>query len=105
MEEVEEYCKAHGVQIHNRKLGCHPVWPETVPNARSRFVKRFLQYLRRAQVTGKNFVLVTHGDAVASTLTVMPPMEGKLVNKVSFCGFFVAASTDSRVPAETADAE
>jgi len=105
MEEVEEYCKAHGVQIHNRKLGCHPVWPETVPNARGRFVKRFLQYLHRARVTGKNFVLVTHGDAVASTLTVMPPMEAKLVNQVSFCGFFVAASSDLRAPAETADTD
>mmetsp|Transcript_31388 Transcript_31388/g.56869 ORF Transcript_31388/g.56869 Transcript_31388/m.56869 type:complete len:444 (-) Transcript_31388:121-1452(-) len=91
-EEIEAYCNHYGVQISSRKLGVHPVWPENIPNARNRFVRRFLQYLHRARVTRRNFVLVTHGDAVASALTVMPSLEGRLVNKVCFGGFFVATS-------------
>eukprot|EP00930_Biecheleria_cincta_P005943 TRINITY_DN106905_c0_g1_i1.p1 TRINITY_DN106905_c0_g1~~TRINITY_DN106905_c0_g1_i1.p1 ORF type:complete len:420 (+),score=63.47 TRINITY_DN106905_c0_g1_i1:3-1262(+) len=90
VEEIKSYCESQGVQIGSRRLGSWPSWPETVPSARLRFAKRFLQYLHRCQVTCRNFILVTHGDAVASALTTMPFLEGRPILKVHFGGFFFA---------------
>lgn len=93
VDEIISYCKSHGVEIGGRRLGSWPSWPETVPCARLRFVKRFLQYLRRAQVTCHNFILVTHGDAVASALNAMPSLEGRPILRVDYGGFFVAQTS------------
>lgn len=92
MEVLIRYCKAQGVNVHKRKLGRSPVWPETIHGARFRFLSRFLRYLHRSRTCNRNFVLVTHADAVAAALSAMPSMNGYMVQKVGYCGRFLAAS-------------
>lgn len=88
-EFLSEYCAQRNVKMRNKPVGKWPEWPETLYSGRVRFAKRYLRYLHRSLKTRRNFVLVTHADAVATALTVMPSTKDKYISKVEFCGFFV----------------
>ena len=45
-------------------MGKCPSWPESLPSARVRYAKRFLDHLRRARHIKKSCLLVTHGHMV-----------------------------------------
>eukprot|EP00931_Biecheleriopsis_adriatica_P120712 TRINITY_DN95812_c0_g1_i1.p1 TRINITY_DN95812_c0_g1~~TRINITY_DN95812_c0_g1_i1.p1 ORF type:complete len:397 (-),score=42.93 TRINITY_DN95812_c0_g1_i1:36-1226(-) len=61
-----------------KTAGSWPVWPESINSARQRFANRFLRYLNRSLGKCRNFVIVTHADAVAAALCVMPSMIGDI---------------------------
>jgi len=95
IEHIERYCRDCGVTLKLRRgreklLGSSPTWPETMPQARFRFVGRFLRYLRRSEVTQRSFVIVTHAEGVATALSAMPSMNNRAIESIEFGGFFVA---------------
>lgn len=87
-ESLADYCAQQGVKVRGRPVGQWPTWPETLRSARERFAKRYLRYLHRSLKAKRNFVLVTHADAVATALTLMPSSKDKFIEKVDFCGYF-----------------
>eukprot|EP00746_Dinoflagellata_sp_MGD_P016339 gnl/MRDRNA2_/MRDRNA2_136834_c0_seq1.p1 gnl/MRDRNA2_/MRDRNA2_136834_c0~~gnl/MRDRNA2_/MRDRNA2_136834_c0_seq1.p1 ORF type:complete len:617 (+),score=116.61 gnl/MRDRNA2_/MRDRNA2_136834_c0_seq1:157-2007(+) len=89
-EYLSNYCAQHDVKVRRRPIGKWPEWPEMLRNARARYANRYLKYVQRSLKVRRNFVLVTHGDAVAAALTVMPSSKDKYIEGVDFCGFFIA---------------
>jgi len=94
-EEAARYCAALGVELRTRVIGQWPKWPETLGTARVRYVRRFLQYLRRSEVTRRNFILVTHAHGVAAMLSTMPAMQARSIKHVDMAGYFVARAVSS----------
>lgn len=92
MQFTRAYCESRGVKLRLVGVGKWPAWPETIHMARGRLLKRFLQYLRRSAMARRSFVLVTHADGVAAALAAMPSTNGRVVEKVAYCGRFVAES-------------
>lgn len=95
IDQIVQYCRELGVRCMSRAIGEWPVWPEDLKSARRRYAHRFLEYLRRSAVTRRNFVIVTHGDAVGASLSVMPSQAGKRLEKVEFGGMFMASRSVS----------
>lgn len=102
IEEVLEFVqsKADGVVLHKEGnslefLGVAPDWPETLEEARIRFVCRIETYIERSTRLRRNFILVTHGDAVAATAAILlrscvNAVPGNTVTKVNYCGLVAA---------------
>lgn len=88
--QTQAYCAARGVKLRCLGIGAWPTWPESLQQARGRLLKRFLQYLERSVVARRSFVLVTHADGVAAALAAMPSLDGRVIERVSYCGHFVA---------------
>jgi len=98
-DDVRRYCQENGITIRTQVVGTWPRWGEHIGTARVRFVRRFLQYLHRSQRTGLSFALVTHGDGVAAMMSVMPAMQGRVIKRVDFAGYFLAhASVPTPLP-------
>jgi len=93
MEEVLAYCRANGVSCQPLAVGKRPTWPETVQDARRRFACRYLTYMHRSAKTQRNFLMVSHGDSVGATLSLMPPVAGQIVEKVEYGSAFLARRT------------
>lgn len=89
-QHAQLYCAQNGVHLRPNVVGHDPVWPETVGTARERFVRRYLKYLHRSLTARRNFIIVTHGDHVATGLSVLPAQAGTQVEKVEYCGCFLA---------------
>lgn len=89
-QHTQSYCAQNGVNLRPNAVGHHPIWPETVGAARERFVQRYLKYLHRGLTARRNFIIVTHGDQVATGLSVMPAQADTAVEKVDYCGCFLA---------------
>lgn len=73
-----------------RLMGKGPEWKESLQQARLRYVKRYLDYLRRARHTKKNCLLVTHGHMVQACASVLPANQHRKIVSVDYCGAAVA---------------
>ncbi|CAJ1352482.1 unnamed protein product [Effrenium voratum] len=73
-----------------RILGAPPSWPERLPQARTRYARRFLSYLRRSRLAQRSLVIVSHGHMVQSCLKVLPQTHDRDVARVSYCGGLMA---------------
>merc|ERR1712228_978237 len=51
-------------------FGKKPRWPETLEDAKQRYCVRIENYIEQSQKHQRNFILVTHADAVAAVLAV-----------------------------------
>jgi len=67
-------------------------WPEGIKEARQRYARRTVDYLRRARRTKRNSILVTHGHMVEACLRVFPATCMSNVSKVGFCGFVLGVT-------------
>lgn len=85
-----EYVRENGVVCGGEPVGRRPNWPETVQAACRRFNRRFMGYLAWSTRSRQNFVIVTHADAVASTLKNLPMVRCP-IGSISYCGFFVVS--------------
>lgn len=90
MDHTRAYCREMGVRCQPRAIGTWPRWPEDVRQGRRRFAARFLTYLNRGNTARRNFMIVTHGDCVGASLTMMPSQVGAVVQRVEFGGMFLA---------------
>lgn len=90
------YARSHGVQIVKKVCGKVPAWPETLRMARMRYASAFLGYLRRAELSKRNFVLVSHADCIASVLALIPSKAGRMVESVSPAASVLGSLTDHR---------
>ncbi|CAE8599324.1 unnamed protein product, partial [Polarella glacialis] len=84
VEHAARLCRSQGVNCVFRAIGRQPVWPETLKDARRRYVLRFLSFLQRGAVTRRNFLLVTHADCVGAVLGVLPDKTNFHVEKVDY---------------------
>eukprot|EP00435_Cladocopium_sp_Y103_P066390 s893_g28.t1 len=73
-----------------RLMGKGPEWKESLQQARLRYVKRYLDYLRRARHTKKSCMLVTHGHMVQACASVLPVNQHRKIISVDYCGAAVA---------------
>lgn len=89
-QRVKQYCASKRVNLRPKPVGRWPQWPEEVNQSRSRFVQRFLRYVHRSSTARRNFIIVTHADAVAAGLSVIPSCSNKRVEKVEYAGLFAA---------------
>jgi broad specificity phosphatase PhoE len=88
--ELQQHCIDHGAHLDARFIGTWPEWPETLSEARHRYARRFLTYLRRGTKTNRNFVMVTHADCVGVALSLMPTEANTRVESVDYGGLFKA---------------
>lgn len=91
VDQIVQYCRTLGVRCMAKAIGEWPKWPEDLKAARRRYANRFLEYLRRSTMSRRNFVLVTHGDAVGAVLSLMPSQANTCLEKVEFGGLFLAS--------------
>lgn len=76
-------------------FGQPPQWPESLEAARLRFISRTECFLSRSAKMRRNFILVSHGDAVAIVLQLLlrvreAAMPGEVVDFVDYCGYLCA---------------
>eukprot|EP00438_Fugacium_kawagutii_P014097 Skav211546 [mRNA] locus=scaffold871:34706:45873:- [translate_table: standard] len=90
LKESEASSNVHSALRAGRFMGKQPQWAETLQQARLRYVKRYLDYLRRSRHTKRNFLLVTHGHMVQACATVLPAGQHRKVVSVDYCGAAVA---------------
>eukprot|EP00747_Dinoflagellata_sp_TGD_P116529 gnl/TRDRNA2_/TRDRNA2_172401_c0_seq4.p1 gnl/TRDRNA2_/TRDRNA2_172401_c0~~gnl/TRDRNA2_/TRDRNA2_172401_c0_seq4.p1 ORF type:complete len:483 (+),score=47.68 gnl/TRDRNA2_/TRDRNA2_172401_c0_seq4:51-1499(+) len=83
-------CSQRGFEYQLHHVGQQPTWPEDLQDARRRYVNRFLHFLGRSVMARQNFVLVSHAECVAATLSIMPSHVDQRVVKVDNGGCFLA---------------
>lgn len=96
--ELREMCKALGLNVVNPVLddggfklfGKPPVWPETLEDAKRRYVIRIENYIQQSADTRQNFVLVTHADAVAAALQLFERGFAD-IESMEFCARLIAS--------------
>lgn len=93
VEAAWQFCNSRHVKYRPQLLGRPPGWPETIVQMRTRVLRCFLRYLRRGALAHRNFVIVTHADGVGAALAAMPSMQGRLIERVEFCGMFFASAS------------
>jgi len=81
---LARYARSHGVKIVKKPCGRAPEWPESLRKARERYATAFLTYIRRAEISRRNFVIVSHADCIASILALIPGKAGRMVESVSY---------------------
>eukprot|EP00429_Kryptoperidinium_foliaceum_P039613 CAMPEP_0176176672 /NCGR_PEP_ID=MMETSP0120_2-20121206/90492_1 /TAXON_ID=160619 /ORGANISM="Kryptoperidinium foliaceum, Strain CCMP 1326" /LENGTH=1030 /DNA_ID=CAMNT_0017514717 /DNA_START=86 /DNA_END=3175 /DNA_ORIENTATION=+ len=96
MDQIVQWCRSRGVKCMSKTIGKWPEWPEDLQAARRRYADRFLTFLQRSIVAKRNFVLVTHGDCVGATVTMMPSQGGSKLEKVEYGGMFLGKRKDQR---------
>lgn len=82
----------------SKVIGTWPTWPEDPRSARQRFANRFLTHLQRSMSSKRNFLLVTHADCVGAALSVMPSHADCVVEKIDYCGMFLARRLTGEAP-------
>mmetsp|Transcript_55033 Transcript_55033/g.98107 ORF Transcript_55033/g.98107 Transcript_55033/m.98107 type:complete len:638 (+) Transcript_55033:81-1994(+) len=100
LDRALDYCRENGVDCVGRAIGRHPVWPESLKDARRRFALRFLSFLQRGAKTRRNFILVTHADCVGSVLGIMPDKQDVRASKVEY-GATVLGSRPAKMQLKT----
>eukprot|EP00438_Fugacium_kawagutii_P009724 Skav210496 [mRNA] locus=scaffold601:206948:212341:+ [translate_table: standard] len=90
LAESEASSDLHSALKAGRFMGKQAKWAETLEQARLRYVKRYLDYLRRSRHTRRNFLLVTHGHMVQACATILPANQHRKVVSVDYCGTVVA---------------
>merc|ERR1719188_2161531 len=78
-------------------FGKTPVWPESLAQAKDRYVVRMETYIRKGAEEHQNIILVTHADAVAAAL-VMFERGGADVQNMGFCARVIATRTVKDTP-------
>lgn len=81
---LARYVRSQGVKIVKKPCGSAPEWPESLRKARERYATAFLTYIRRAEISRRNFVIVSHADCIASILALVPGKAGRMVESVSY---------------------
>lgn len=94
---IKSYAIDQGVTICSKIIGRQPVWPETLEDARLRFAKRFLKYVNRGIMARRNFLVISHADAVATFVSCLPGAP-EAIRSVEPCGFFTAQRRFSTTP-------
>lgn len=97
-QELKEMAKELKLKIVNPVLedgtiklfGKEPVWPETLEDAKNRYVVRMETYIRKSADEKRNMIIVTHADAVAAAL-VMFERGGADVQNMGFCARVIAS--------------
>jgi len=89
-----------GVKI----FGKPPQWPETLEDAKNRYVVRMETYIRKSAEEQQNMIIVTHADAVAAAL-VMFERGGADVQNMGFCARVIASRDvkDTKVKGATVE--
>jgi broad specificity phosphatase PhoE len=95
--ELADFADSLGMRLMNPELddggvklfGKPPIWPETLEDAKKRFVVRIETYIEQSAQTRQNFVLVTHADAVAAALELFERGYADIQN-MDFCARLVA---------------
>lgn len=98
--ELREMAEDLGLRLMNPELedggvklfGKPPNWPESLDDAKKRFVVRIETYIEQSAQTRQNFVLVTHADAVAAALEMFERGFADIQN-MDFCARLVAQRT------------
>merc|ERR1712060_654061 len=70
-------------------FGKPPVWPESLEDAKNRYIVRIETYIRQAMETRQNMIICTHADAVAAAM-VMFERGGADVQNMGFCARIIA---------------
>jgi len=70
-------------------FGKTPTWPESLEDAKNRYVVRMETYIRKSAEERQNMILVTHADAVAAAM-VMFERGGADVQSMGFCARLIA---------------
>lgn len=70
-------------------FGKPPQYPETLEKAKSRYIVRIETYINQSANTERNFVLVTHADAVAAALQMFQRGNADVQN-LDFCARIIA---------------
>jgi len=94
--ELPAMVRSLGLQIINpveegqvKLFGKEPGWPETLEDAKKRYIVRVETYIRKSMETKHNMILVTHADAVAAALTMFE-RGGADIQNMDFCARIVA---------------
>eukprot|EP00438_Fugacium_kawagutii_P032421 Skav234924 [mRNA] locus=scaffold840:964194:966398:+ [translate_table: standard] len=96
--------KCRGERIKaGRTLGKEPKWPETLKDARIRYAKRFLDYLKRSRHTKKSCIIVTHGHMLPVCASILPATHHLQVNGVDYAAALLATCRSTEEAMETAD--
>mmetsp|Transcript_64694 Transcript_64694/g.162806 ORF Transcript_64694/g.162806 Transcript_64694/m.162806 type:complete len:401 (+) Transcript_64694:111-1313(+) len=96
--ELSEMAKELKIKLLNNVLedgsikifGKQPSWPETLEDAKNRYVVRMETYIRKSAEDKSNMIIVTHADAVAAAL-VMFERGSADVQKMDFCARIIAS--------------
>merc|ERR1712066_215237 len=73
-------------------FGKPPQWPESLEDAKNRYIVRIETYIRQSMETKQNMIIVTHADAVAAALVIFE-RGGADVQNMGFCARIIAKRT------------
>lgn len=73
-------------------FGKPPIYPETLEDAKRRFVIRIETYINQSTESETNYILVTHADAVAASLEIFERGYADISN-MDFCARLIAKRT------------
>jgi broad specificity phosphatase PhoE len=98
--KLKELAKALGIRPLNPELedgslkifGKQPNWPESLEDAKNRYIVRIETYIRQSAEQQQNMIVVTHADAVGAAL-VMFERGGADVQSMGFCARVIVNRT------------
>ena len=93
-KSTKSLCQTQRVKA-GRAMGKKPRWPETLKDARVRYAKRFLDYLRRARRAKKSCILVTHGHMLQVCANILPATQHLKVGSVNYAAAILATCRQS----------
>ena len=93
-KSTKSLCQTQRVKA-GRAMGKKPHWPETLKDARVRYAKRFLDYLRRARSAKKSCILVTHGHMLQVCANILPATQHLKVGAVNYAAAVLATCRQS----------
>lgn len=107
-EELVEMAKSLKVKLLNPKLdgggvklfGKPPRYPESLEDAKARYIVRVETYINQSAATERNFVVVTHADAVVAALQMFERGNAE-VEDIDFCARLIAKRTVTPQQEET----
>lgn len=96
-EEMQNLVKGLDMKImnpatdegHIKVFGKVPTWPETLEDAKDRYIVRMETYIRKGAEEKQNMIMVTHADAVVAALTMFE-RGGVDVQSMGFCARVIA---------------
>eukprot|EP00435_Cladocopium_sp_Y103_P010447 s3233_g2.t1 len=88
-QSAKSLCRTQRAKA-GRAMDKKPQWPETLKDARVRYAKRFLDYLRRSRRAKKSCILVTHGHMVQVCANILPATQHLKVDSVNYAAALLA---------------
>lgn len=106
--ELVDEIKSMGIKASNPVLedgsiklfGKPGKWPETLESAKTRYLVRLETYIEESAKSEKNYILVTHADAVAAALQMFERGNGDVQN-LDFCARLIAKRSVSQADKES----